>query len=160
VFEAADGPFTLAVVSDRHFELLCDAIERADLADEFPTNEDRMTGRDSLVRKLARVFKTEPAEYWIELLEQAGLPVGRVLTISEAFDDPQARRHGMLVEFEHPVAGHVRTTGSPLRFDGEQARAESIPPLLGEHTRPLMREMGVDSATVESMIQEGRAVAP
>jgi crotonobetainyl-CoA:carnitine CoA-transferase CaiB-like acyl-CoA transferase len=159
VFEAADGHFTLAIVSDRHFELLCDAIERADLASEFPTNEDRIAYRASLVRKLARVFKTENVEYWIELLEQAGLPVGRILTIPQAFDDPQARHHGMLVEFEHPVAGHVRTTGSPMRLDGDQARASSLPPTLGQHTRDLMRELGVDAATIETMIEEGRAVS-
>jgi crotonobetainyl-CoA:carnitine CoA-transferase CaiB-like acyl-CoA transferase len=160
VFEAEDGPFTLAIVSDRHFQLLCDAIERADLAEAYPTNADRMDDRDSLVRKLSRVFKTEKAEYWIGLLEQAGLPVGRVLTITEAFDDPQSRHNGMLVEREHPVAGHVRTTGSPLRIDGRQARAEGLPPMLGQHTRSVLKEMGVDSATIEAMIEEGRAVAP
>lgn len=160
VFEAADGPFTLAIVSDRHFELLCDAIERSDLAQTYATNEQRIADVDSLTRKLARVFKTENVEYWIELLEQAGLPVGRVLTISEAFDDPQARRNGMLVEFEHPVAGHVRTTGSPLRFDGEQARASEIPPLLGQHTRNILAEMGVDNDTIDKMIGEGRAIEP
>jgi crotonobetainyl-CoA:carnitine CoA-transferase CaiB-like acyl-CoA transferase len=159
VFEAADGPFTLAIVSDRHFELLCDAIERPDLARDYPTNADRMGDRESLTRKLSRVFKTEPVEYWIDLLEQAGLPVGRVLTITEAFDDPQARHNEMLVEFEHPVAGHVRTTGSPLRIDGAQARADGQPPLLGQHTRAVLKEMGVDSATIETMIEEGRAVA-
>lgn len=160
VFEASDGPFTLAVVSDRHFELLCDALERADLLETYPGNEDRMANRDSLIRKLSRVFRTESVEYWIDLLDQAGLPVGRVLTITEAFDDPQARHHGMLVESEHPVAGHVRTTGSPLRLDGRQARAVSPPPLLGEHTREVMKEMGVDSETIETMIEEGRAMAP
>jgi crotonobetainyl-CoA:carnitine CoA-transferase CaiB-like acyl-CoA transferase len=159
VFEAADGPFTLAVVSDRHFELLCDAIERADLAGDFPTNEDRMANRDSLIRKMSRVFKTESVEYWIELLEQVGLPVGRILTIPQAFDDPQTRHHGMLVEFEHPVAGHVRTTGSPMRLEGDQARAASLPPTLGQHTRDLLAEMGVDAATIETMIEEGRAVS-
>ena len=159
VFEAADGTFTLAVVSDRHFELLCDAIERADLAETFPTNEERMKGRDSLIRKLSRVFKTEPVEYWIDVLERAGVPVGRVLTIPEAFDDPQARHHGMLVEFEHPVAGHVRTTGSPLRVDSRQAQAVRLPPVLGEHTRQILHEMGVDGATIEKMVEEGRAVA-
>jgi crotonobetainyl-CoA:carnitine CoA-transferase CaiB-like acyl-CoA transferase len=159
VFEAADGPFTLAVVSDRHFELLCDAIERADLAGDFPTNEDRMANRDSLIRKMSRVFKTESVEYWIELLEQVGLPVGRILTIPQAFDDPQARHHGMLVEFEHPVAGHVRTTGSPMRLEGDQARAASLPPTLGQHTRDLLAEMGVDAATIETMIEQGRAVS-
>lgn len=160
VFEAADGPFTLAIVSDRQFELLCDAIERADLADEFPTNETRMANRESLGRKLGRLFKTEGVEYWIALLEQAGLPVGRVLGIAETFDDPQARHHGMLVEFEHPTAGHVRTTGSPLRLDGEQARSDAFPPLLGQHTRSIMKEMGVDGATIEGMIREGRAISP
>ena len=160
VFEASDGHFTLAIVSDRHFELLCDAIERADLAEAYPTNEERMADQVSLVRKLARVFKAEAVDYWIELLEQAGLPVGRVLTISEAFDDPQARHHEMLVEFEHPVAGHVRTTGSPLRVDGEQARATRLPPILGQHTREILHETGVDAATIDKMIDEGRAVAP
>lgn len=160
VFEGSDEPFTLAIVSDRHFELLCDAIERPDLADEFPTNDIRMDNRESLVRKLTRLFRTEPAEYWIDLLGQAGLPVGRVLTITEAFDDPQARHHGMLVEWEHPIAGNVRTTGSPLRIDGSQARAKGLPPLLGEHTRPILGEMGVDAETIDAMISEGRAVEP
>ncbi len=159
VFEAADGHFTLAIVSDRHFELLCDAIERGDLAETYPTNEERMADRESLARKLSRVFKSEGVEYWIELLERAGLPVGRVLTIAEAFDDPQARHHGMLVEFEHPTAGQVRTTGSPLRIDGAQARADALPPALGQHTRDILYEMGVDDDTVEKMIGEGRAVS-
>jgi crotonobetainyl-CoA:carnitine CoA-transferase CaiB-like acyl-CoA transferase len=160
VFMAADGHFTLAIVSDRHFELLCDALERADLASEFPTNESRMKGRESLERKLSRVFKTEGVEYWVDLLDRAGVPVGRVLTIAQAFDDPQARHHGMLVEYEHPIAGHVRTTGSPIRLEGTQARAEHLPPVLGQHTRDLLRELGVDDASIDTMISEGRAVAP
>jgi crotonobetainyl-CoA:carnitine CoA-transferase CaiB-like acyl-CoA transferase len=85
--------------------------------------------------------------------------VGRVLGIAETFDDPQARHHGMLVEFEHPVAGHVRTTGSPLRVDSRQAQAARLPPVLGEHTRQILHEMGVDGATIEKMVEEGRAVA-
>lgn len=160
VFAASDGDFTLAIVSDRHFQLLCDAIERPDLAETYPTNELRMADRESLTRKISRVFKGETVEYWIEVLEGAGLPVGRVLTITEAFDDPQARHHEMLVEFDHPTAGHVRTTGSPLRIDNEQMQAEMLPPMLGEHTRKILREMGVDGETVDSMIEEGRAIAP
>jgi formyl-CoA transferase len=160
VFEAADGHFTLAIVSDRHFDLLCDAIERADLAADYPSNEDRMANRESLIRKLSRVFKDEKVEYWIELLERAGLPVGRILTIAEAFDDPQARHHEMLVEFEHPIAGHVRSTGSPVRLDDVQARAAGLPPILGQHTREILHEMGVDNDTIETMIREGRATSP
>ena len=159
VFHAEDMPFTLAIVSDRHFELLCDAIERPDLVESYPTNEDRKANEESLIRKLTRVFKAETAEYWIGILESAGLPVGRVLTISEAFDDPQSRHHGMLVEIDHPTAGAVKTTGSPIRYQNEQARAEALPPRLGEHTRTILKEMGVDEASIEKMIEEGRAIA-
>ncbi len=160
VFQAADGPFTLAIVSDRHFELLADVLERPDLLEDFPTNEHRMEGRETLVRKLSRLFRQEKVEHWIELFDSAGLPVGRVLTIPEAFDDPQARHHGMLVEFEHPSAGHVRTTGSPLRMDGSQARSTNLPPVLGEHTRAILTEAGLDEETIHAMIEDGRAVAP
>jgi crotonobetainyl-CoA:carnitine CoA-transferase CaiB-like acyl-CoA transferase len=159
VFEASDGPFTLAIVSDRHFAQLAEALDRPGLAEEYPDNESRMEARASLARKLDRIFKTEKAEHWIELFSTAGLPVGRVLTILEAFDDPQARHHEMLVELDHPVAGLVRTTGSPIRVDDAPARAVRRPPLLGEHTRELLAELGLDEDSIERMIDEGRAVA-
>lgn len=160
VFESTDGTFTLAIVSDRHFELLADALERPDLIADFPTNDNRMSGRGSLTRKLSRVFKTQHTEYWLDLLGEAGLPVGRVLTLAEAFDDPQARHHEMLVEFEHPVAGHVRTTGSPIRIDNAPAIAEDLPPVLGQHTRSILAEVGIDQGTIDKMIDEGTAFAP
>ncbi|HET7846278.1 MAG TPA: CoA transferase [Acidimicrobiia bacterium] len=158
VFEASDAPFTLAIVSDRHFELLADALERPDLVKDYPTNEARMENRIQLARKLSNVFKTEVAEYWIDLLEQVGLPAGRVLTLAEAFDDPQARHNQMLVEVEHPVAGSVKVTGSPIRLDGSPARALSPPAVLGQHTKPILHELGVDAGTIEQMVEAGTAV--
>ena len=158
VFDGADGPFTLAIVSDRHFELLADALERPDLAADFPTNQERMDNRESLARKLQRVFRTEPLEHWIGLLEAAGLPVGRVLELEDALTDPQARHNEMVVEIDHPVAGAVRTTGSPIRIGGSPARAPGTPPTLGQHTRPLLLELGVDDATIDEMVEQGNAI--
>jgi len=158
VFEAKDGPFTIAIVSDRHFQLLADALERPDLASDYPSNEERMEHRDSLARKLTRIFKTASAEHWVALFDQVGLPAGRVLTLAEAFDDPQARHHEMLVEFEHPTAGHVRSTGSPIRVDGRPAISERIPAKLGQDTRSVLAELGVDDETIEKMIDAGTAI--
>ncbi len=158
VFEASDGPFTLAIVSERHFELLTDALERPDLARDYPTNESRMTHRVQLARRLGNVFKTETAEYWVDLLEQVGLPAGRVLTLTEAFADPQARHNEMTVEMEHPIAGAIKVTGSPIRVDGAPARATTPPATLGQHTVPILRELGVDDSTIEQMVQAGTAV--
>ena len=158
MFEAADGPFTFAIVSDRHFELLADALERSDLLEDFPTNELRLANRDSLERKLGRLFRQEPLDHWVQLFEAAGLPVGRVLTLEKALNDPQARHNEMLFEVEHPVAGKVRTTGSPIRFDGSAARAELVPATLGQHTSALLSELGLDDETISTMIEQGTAV--
>jgi crotonobetainyl-CoA:carnitine CoA-transferase CaiB-like acyl-CoA transferase len=159
VFEAADQPFTVAIVSDRHFQLLATALEHPELIDAYPDNDTRMANRAKLTRVLSKIFAVEMAEHWVELLGEAGIPVGRVLSLSEAFDDPQSRHHGMLVEFEHPVAGLVQTTGSPIRINESQARADRIPPTLGQHTKELLIELGVDTDTASAMIADGRAVA-
>jgi formyl-CoA transferase len=160
VFDAADGPFTLAIVADHHFEILAESLDRPDLAADYPTNEDRLSRRDSLARKLNRIFKQEKAEHWITLLGDAGLPVGRVLTIEEAFADPQAKYNEMLVEYDHEAAGRVKGTGSPIRIDTRSARADTPPPLLGQHTREILGEVGVDPDTIDTMITEGKAIAP
>jgi crotonobetainyl-CoA:carnitine CoA-transferase CaiB-like acyl-CoA transferase len=158
VFEAADQPFTLAIVSDRQFELLAEALGHPDLVRDYPTNEDRMANRESLARRLTRIFKTEKADHWVGLLDVVGLPVGHLLTLAEAFNDPQARHNQMTVEFDHPVAGPVKTTGSPIHIDGAPARATTIPASLGQHTRALLHELGVDPETIERMVETGTAV--
>jgi crotonobetainyl-CoA:carnitine CoA-transferase CaiB-like acyl-CoA transferase len=158
VFEAADGPFTLAVVSDRHFRVLAESLGMPDLADTYPSNEVRMAERDALARKLTKVFQTEAADHWVSLLGEAGLPVGHVLTLNEALSDPQARHNEMIVEFEHPVAGAVRATGSPIHIDGAPGRAAKAPATLGQHTRPILREVGVDPESIEKMVAAGTAV--
>jgi crotonobetainyl-CoA:carnitine CoA-transferase CaiB-like acyl-CoA transferase len=160
VFEAADGPFTLAVVSDRHFIVLTEALGMPDLAARYPDNAARMAERRALTRKLGGVFKTEKADHWVSLLGEAGLPVGHVLDLVEALTDPQARHNEMIVEYDHPVAGRVRTTGSPIHLDGSPARGGSMPPPLGADTRALLAELGVDEGSIEEMIESGRAVAP
>jgi crotonobetainyl-CoA:carnitine CoA-transferase CaiB-like acyl-CoA transferase len=158
VFEAADFPFTLAIVSDRHFRVLAETLGLPDLADAYPTNDERMANRDKLTRRLGRLFKTEKADHWVSLLEDAGLPVGHVLTLTEALSDPQARHNQMIVEYQHPVAGRVEVTGSPIHVDGAPARARAMPPTLGQHTRELLAEAGVDAETIEQMVEAGTAI--
>lgn len=158
VFEASDRHFTLAVVSDRHFELMCAALQRPDLAETYPTNDARMEKKDELTGILQEIFTGQTAAHWVEVFESAGLPSGLVLTLAEAFADPQAQHHEMLVEYDHPVAGAVKATGSPIRIDDEPGRASSVPPPLGRDTATLMRELGVDADTVSRMVEEGKAV--
>ncbi|HEU4915953.1 MAG TPA: CoA transferase [Acidimicrobiia bacterium] len=157
VFEAADAPFTLAIVSERHFRVLVEALGLPELVDAYPDNQTRMAKRQTLARRLSSVFKTEKADHWVSLLGDVGLPVGHVLELIEALTDPQARHNEMIVEYDHPVAGKVRTTGSPIHVDGAPARAPTMPPSLGSHTRAILAEMGVAEGTIDQMISDGTA---
>lgn len=158
VFEAADGHFTLAIVSDAAFAILCDVLKRPDLAESYPANDDRMVHRDVLVASLSEVFRAQRISHWLEKLWAAGLPAGKVQDIESAFADPQAGHNQMSVRFDHPVAGTVRATGSPIRLDDEPALSPGVPPVLGQHTRQVLGEAGIDPASIEKMADEGKAV--
>ena len=154
----SDGPFTLAIVSDRHFDRWRSLEHaRADRRLSEQRGPDGTTGETG-PKAGNSLFKTEKADHWVTLLGEAGLPAGHVLTIPEALGDPQARHNEMIVEYEHPVAGTVRSTGSPIHIDGSPARAAATPATLGQHTRSILREMGVDPATIDEMVAAGTAI--
>ncbi len=138
VFETAEGALALAIVSDRHFVILCEELGRPDLVDTYPTNDLRMLHRHELADILGTILATAPAARWVERLDRVGLPVGRVLTLPEVWDDPQVRHNQMILEFEHPTTGSFRTIGSPLVIDGHPAASTRRPPRLGEHNAELL----------------------
>lgn len=130
LFESSDGYFVIAVISDRHFGLLCSAIDRPDLMGLYAGNDHRMTQRESLERVLDAVFAAERTDHWLEVLDGVGLPCGKILTLPEVWDDPQIRHNEMVYGYDHPSAGKVRGVGSPIRIDGETTRSGLPPPVL------------------------------
>ena len=141
VFESSDGHLTLAIVSDTHFDILCRTLGRPDLAAAYPTNDERMTRRAVLAGELQDVFASDTTEAWVELLTDAGIPAGRVLSIHETFADPQVVHNGMKLTLEHPSAGEIHLTGSPIRIDGSASVTDRPPPRLGEHTTEVLAHL-------------------
>jgi crotonobetainyl-CoA:carnitine CoA-transferase CaiB-like acyl-CoA transferase len=129
VFGTADGLIALAIISDDHFDRLCSALDLLELAARFPSNEARMAAVGELAEILAPRFSAHSTSHWIDVL--ADLPVGRVLTLPEVWDDPQVRHNEVVVEYDHPVAGPIRVIGSPIRVDGEPTTSRQPPPTLG-----------------------------
>ncbi len=129
VFETADGMIALAIISDDHFERLCSELSLPELAARFPSNDARMAAVEELAEILGPRFSTHPSSHWIEVL--ADLPVGRVLTLPEVWDDPQVQHNEMVVEYDHPAAGLIRVIGSPIRMDRKPTTNRRPPPTLG-----------------------------
>ncbi|MFP5332358.1 MAG: CaiB/BaiF CoA transferase family protein [Acidimicrobiia bacterium] len=128
VFATSDGHIALAIVSDDHFARLCQALHLTEAATRWPTNDQRMAAVSEIAALLQPVFAAAPSQHWLDLLTEIGLPIGRVLTLPEVWDDPQVAHNEMVVELEHPIAGRFRVIGSPIRIDGRPTTNRRPPP--------------------------------
>jgi crotonobetainyl-CoA:carnitine CoA-transferase CaiB-like acyl-CoA transferase len=128
-YEAADRPFAIAVGNDRLFARLCAAIGLPDLAadERFATNEARVANVDALGEAFEGVFRTEPADHWVQTLRGAGVPVGPINRIDEAF--ALAADLGMQPTDD---SHRVPLVTPPLRLDGERPPIDRPPPQLDE----------------------------
>ena len=83
----------------------------------------------------------QDASAWGDALLSVGVPVGPINAVSEVFSDPQVLFRGMLAEVPHPTAGMVRMAGIPFKLSETAAAIRRHPPLLGEHTEEVLREV-------------------
>jgi crotonobetainyl-CoA:carnitine CoA-transferase CaiB-like acyl-CoA transferase len=156
-FRAADGWVAVAAANDGLFRRLCEVVDRPDLLERFPTNGSRVEGRDELIPELERVFATRPAEDWAAALDAAGVPAGKIRGVLEAVEAATAAGEDPTDVVEHPTAGELRLVGSPIYLDG--LRAAEPPPLLGEHTREVLAELGVGDQELAELAARGAVEA-
>ncbi len=149
-FETADGWVAVAAPNDQLWRALCHACERPELADEprFAHNRDRVENRDDLVRTLTRTFRTRTADEWLAALQAGGVPAGKVRGVREAFEAAADAGRAATITVEHPTIGELPLTAGPIRLDPPASVAPLPPPLLGEHTEEVLRELGLEPEDV------------
>jgi crotonobetainyl-CoA:carnitine CoA-transferase CaiB-like acyl-CoA transferase len=135
-FDASDKQIAVAVGNDAQFERLCDAIGRAELADDerYATNPARVASREELVEILQQEFSKRAADEWVEKIREAGVPIGPVNALADVFADEHVSSSGILRDVDHPTAGMLKMLASPVLIDGERPPIRCPPPTLGQHT--------------------------
>jgi crotonobetainyl-CoA:carnitine CoA-transferase CaiB-like acyl-CoA transferase len=120
-----------------------------ELADDerFRANAGRVRNLPELEAILAEAFQGDEAGVWEARLEAAGVPAGRINTISQVFQEPQVAHREMVRKLPHPTAGEAPSVVSPLRFAEAGLEFTRSAPLLGEHTTEVLRELGIDEPT-------------
>lgn len=118
-FEASDGWFVVACITQAFWRELCVLIERQEWIDDprFRTNTDRRTHRQELAAELAAIFRREPRAYWVRLLGGAGVPTVEINRFSEVFRDAQVAHNAAAVRVPHPTVGDYIVVRNPIIFD-------------------------------------------
>ena len=158
IFQASDKGFVLGCGNDRQFRAVCAMVlDRPDLADDprFQRNHDRQINRKALVLLLEELFAARPAEQWVRALTAADVPAAVVRSVPEALAAPEVVARGLVQRMLHPTVGEVAMVASPLRLQGLPAQP-AAPPLLGQHTRAVLRQvLGADASEIDRWAAAG-----
>ncbi|MES2015680.1 MAG: CaiB/BaiF CoA-transferase family protein [Pseudomonadota bacterium] len=157
-FACLDGHLIVATGNDGQYQKFVEAGQRPDLGSDprFATNPLRVQNRDVLVPLLAEMVKTRSRQTWIDQLEAVGVPCGPINDIGEVFDNPQVKARGVAFEMDHPAAGKVKLVRSPMKLSATPAEAALPPPMLGQHTDTVLRELlGRSDADIAALRAKG-----
>ena len=151
-FRARDGWINIGGANQANWERIAEVLGHPEWRDDprFATNSARMENLDALVALMDAVLVTRSKAEWLTAFDVAGVPAGPVHSLGEALTHPQTLARGMVVDLEHPEAGATRALGSPLHFSATPTRIDRPAPLLGEHTREVLRESGYTDAEVDA----------
>jgi len=160
-FPTQDGWINVGGANQSNWERIVKVIGRPELAQDprFLTNGDRMKNLAALTPLIAQPLKARPSAEWIREFEAAGVPVGPVNKIGDMLADEQVRARDMVVEVDHARAGRVKALGHPIKFSDTRGEVKRAAPLLGQHTREVLGELGYSAARIDELVGEGAVSA-
>lgn len=158
-FETADGWIMVAAYMSGRWERLCAVLGSAKLLEDerFATSTSRTAHRPQMREALAGAFRQRTTADWLERLQAADILCAKVAGYDDLVRHPQVQANGMLTQVDVPQVGPVTLPGFPINSVQENARPRRAAPRLGQDTREVLRDCGVDAAVIERLLDSGAA---
>lgn len=156
-FPTADGEIAVAVGNNAQFMRFCTALGEAQWADAtcYASNELRNVNRETLIPAIERVTRQQSTVYWTTAFDEAEIPNGPIQSVPEALAMEQVETRNLIWRMQHPQTGEIRVLGNPMKFEGAPLSAELPPPLLGEHSSEILRDLGYTEEAIIALTEQG-----
>jgi CoA:oxalate CoA-transferase len=156
-FETADGYVIFAVGNQRLWENFIKVLGREDLNDDprFAEMKGRNQHPEALKEILEEITRKKTTEEWVTVMEEAGVPCGRIRTIDQVLTDPHVDVREMVVEKEHPTAGKIKLIGVPTKLSLTPGEVTAPPPTLGQHTTEILEGLGYSKTDIKGFAEQG-----
>ena len=156
-FPASDGFFILGCGNQGLWERLCPGIGHTELLEDprFESNTARVENRAQCVEVLSEIFKTKTVAEWVDIITEAGVPVGPINTVSDVISDAQVNARNMVVDMPHPNVPDLRVPFSPLKLAETPPSIRMAPPLLGQHNEDILTELGYTEEGISKAREKG-----
>jgi crotonobetainyl-CoA:carnitine CoA-transferase CaiB-like acyl-CoA transferase len=156
-YPTEDGYLIIAAGNDNLWEKLCFAIDREELIEDprFVHNPERVENREILFEELEKTLRTKSSEIWIYRLSEAGVPVTPVHTLDQVVHHEQVLAINGFAKLSHPTITDFKLINTPFINNSSYPGIQKLPPLLGEHSKEILEELGYDEEKIKELSSEG-----
>jgi len=157
-YRTKDGYVTVGAGTQRLWERFCqDVVGKPEWIQDarYVELKNRMENIDELERDIEEVFTEENTAYWVEKLDEAGIPGGPVYTYDQTLSDPHILARGMVADLKHPIMGDIKTIGVPVKLSKTPMTIQSAAPWLGQHTTEILSGMNFSKQEIEQLYADG-----
>jgi crotonobetainyl-CoA:carnitine CoA-transferase CaiB-like acyl-CoA transferase len=160
-YETRDGYVCVLIYNDKQWRAFFRLIGRADLLSDprFATQEARSRDFEGAYALVAAEMAKRSTAEWLTALEQADIPVQRMNSLTDIVEDPHLAAIGYFRSIDHPSEGRIRTMAVPSEWSESAPEYRRHAPRLGEHTREVLREAGLQDGDIDRLIASGAALA-
>lgn len=152
-YKTKDGHINIAAGTEKMWLILCRLLKLEKLIEDprFNSMAQRVKYKDQLTEILESRLRQESTAHWVEILNDNGIASGPIYGIDEVFQDEHVLQRQMLMEVEHPLAEKIKLIGFPIKMDRTPCRVNHPPPLFGQHTNEILKELNYSDEEVASL---------
>ena len=153
-YKTKDGYIAVLPYMNNHWQTFCEKAEREDLIEDerFKDLSSRVKNIDDTYSETGKILATKTTQEWLDIFAETKVPVIVVNSLEDLFHDPHLEAVDFWQSYEHPTEGQLKMPGFPSKFSKTPASIRKHAPKLGEHSKEILAEAGIDEETINKMV--------